>query len=72
MGGEQPTTCAGSCMQPYTPRPMELRRNRVDRGLFWGCKLFPQCRETMPCRPDMNWAPKKEPQEEFRLSTRPR
>ena len=68
MDAKQPATCAGSYLKPRAPRPMELRRNRVDRGLFWGCRLCPQCREAMPYRPDLQWIPAKKepPQEELR------
>eukprot|EP00969_Alexandrium_andersonii_P238933 10547228-Alexandrium_andersonii.AAC.1 len=27
---------------------MTIRQNRRDRGLFWGCSLFPSCRGTLP------------------------
>jgi len=40
---------------PNCPRcrlPMLPRQNRTDRGCFWGCRAFPDCRGTLPLKVD--------------------
>ena len=54
------TICKGDLMSPHEPKAMQLRRNRKDGGLFWGCSLFPKCRQTQAYTPDPRWIPTKE------------
>jgi hypothetical protein len=35
---------------PNQGQAMVLRANRTDGQIFWGCPLYPRCRETRPCK----------------------
>ena len=47
-GAEQPEIppTAGSPLCPRCHQPMQMKRNRMNHGLFWGCVAYPACKGT--------------------------